>query len=80
MTDEEISLARAKAIAEVIMGNNYLTFLKTYRTNPQLIRVSKEIMTVLIPMVEMKRVTYFGVKVIIDESLSPEGCELQWII
>ena len=78
MTDEEIALARAKATAEVIIGTNYLRFLRKFKAQPQLIRVSDEMMTVLVPTAERKAVTYFGAQVILDDTLSTGGCVCQW--
>ena len=78
MTDEEIATARAKATAEVIIGTKYLNFLARHKANPQLIRVSTEIMSVLVPSAEFKPVTYFGVPVIVDEKLPTGGCLCQW--
>jgi hypothetical protein len=78
MTDEEIMVARAKATAEVLIGNMYLRFTRTYRHIPQLIRVSETIMKTLVPTAERRPVTYFGVDVILDESLPTAGCECQW--
>ena len=80
MTDEEIAIARAKATAEVIIGTKYLRFLLKHKANPQLIRVSMEIMSVLVPQSEFKPVTYFGVPVILDDTLSTGGCVCQWKI
>ena len=80
MTDEEIAKARAKATAEVILGTKYLRFLAKFKAKPQLIRVSTEIMAVLVSSVEIKSVTYFGVPVILDDQLSVGGCVCQWKI
>ena len=78
MTDEEIAKARAKATAEVIIGTKYLRFLAKFKAKPQLIRVSTEIMAVLVSSVEFKSVTYFGVPVILDDKLGVGGCVCQW--
>ena len=78
MTKEEIAIARARATAEVILGTKFLRFLAKHKANPQLIRVSTEIMAVIVPSAEFKPVTYFGVPVILDEGLSTGGCVCQW--
>lgn len=80
MTDEEIAIARAKATAQVILGTKFLRFLLKYKAKPQLIRVSTEIMTVLVPSAEFKSVTYVDVPVILDEDLPTGGCVCQWKI
>lgn len=80
MTEDEIKMARAKATAEVIIGTKYLRFLSKYKAKPQLIRVSTEIMSVLVPTAERKAVTYFEVPVILDAELSTGGCVCQWKI
>lgn len=80
MTDEEISIARAKATAEVIIGTKYLRFLAKFKVRPQLIRISYEMMTVLVPTAERKPITYFGAQVILDDTLPAGGCVCQWKI
>lgn len=78
MTEDEITQARARATAEVILGTKFLRFLAKYKAKPQLIRVSTEIMQVLVPSAEFKPVTYFEVPVILDEKLPTAGCVCQW--
>ena len=78
MTEDEIEKARAKATAEVIIGTWYLKFIVKYNAKPQLIRVSTEIMSILVPYAEFRPITYFGVPVILDDTLPTDGCVCQW--
>ena len=78
MTEDEIEKERAKATAEVVIGTMYLKFIVKHNAKPQLIRVSTEIMSILVPYAEFRPVTYFEVPVILDDTLPTGGCICQW--
>lgn len=74
-------VAKKKADTDIIMCSKYISFVQRHARKPQVIRVSEDILKILVPKHENPEIayTFFEATVVIDESLPNNSMVCGWL-
>lgn len=74
-------VAKKKADTDILMCSKYIAFVQRYARKPQIIKVSEDILEILVPKNENPEIayTFFEAIVVIDKTLPKNSMVCGWL-